>query len=219
MLYSGEQNTNFKIEKLQKSKSDFMKNMIKPALFALLISLAAANAFAQAEYSSFIGDAAERELIQTDSLPDKYFKVVVSGDRAVAVEIFEKKTDRLIQKIVVDCEQRGAESVSVGDFNFDGLKDFSIFESSYAGPNTSSLYYLYDPVKRQFFDSKYEGTSLEFDGKTKLISATNQCCAGRSVVTETYKVVKNKMVLVSEQCYVWDDKKGKQIERPMKRCQ
>jgi hypothetical protein len=164
-------------------------------------------------------ESVERELIQTDSLPDRYFKVVVAGERALAVKIFEKKTDRLIQKIALDCQQRGAESISVGDYNFDGIKDFSIFESSYAGPNTSSLYYLYDPTKKEFFDSKYEGTSLEFNEKTKRISETNQCCAGSSITSATYKVVKNKMVLVSQHCLRWDEKKGELVERPMKQCQ
>lgn len=165
------------------------------------------------------GASGEGELIQSDSLPDKYFKVVIAGDRSVAVKIFEKKTDRLIQKIDLDCQQRGADSVSVGDFNFDGITDFSIFESSYAGANTSSLYYLYDPVKKEFFNSEFEGTSLEFDETKKLITMTNQCCAGSSVITATYRVVKNKMVLVSERCFKWDEKSGKQIQRPIKQCQ
>lgn len=164
------------------------------------------------------GESAEREIIQSDSLPGRYFKVVVLNDRAIAVKIFEKKTDSLLQKIDLDCQQRGAESISVGDYNFDGIPDFSIFESSYAGPNTSSLYYLFDPNTKKFFDSKYEGTSLEFDEKKKLISETNQCCAGSLVTTASYKVVKNKMVLVSEHCYKWDEKKGRLIERPTKQC-
>ena len=164
------------------------------------------------------GDPAEREVIQSDSFPDRYFKVVVANDRAVAVKIFEKKTDRLLQKIDLDCQQRGAESISIGDYNFDGIQDFSIFESSYAGANTSSLYYLYDPTTRNFFDSEYEGTSLEFDEKKKLITMTNQCCAGSSVVKATYKVVKNKMVLVSESCYKFDEKRGELIKRPIKQC-
>ena len=159
------------------------------------------------------------EFIQGDALPDRYFKVAVKGDRAVAVKVFEKKTDRLLQTIDVDTEQRGADGVSVGDFNFDGVQDFSIFESSYAGPNTSSLYYLYDPATKNFFNSEYEGTSLEFDEKKKLITETNQCCAGSSITKAIYKVVKNKMVLVSEQCYKWDEKKGELVKRPIKACQ
>lgn len=164
-------------------------------------------------------NAAKGEFIQAESLPDRYFKVVVSGDRAVAVKVFAKKSDQLLQTIDLDCQQRGADGVSTGDFNFDGIQDFSIFESSYAGPNTSSLYYLYDPLKKQFFNSEFQGTSLEFDAKTKMISETNQCCAGTSIITAKYKVVKNKMVRVSERCFRWDEKKGTQVERPIKQCQ
>ncbi|HSK71352.1 MAG TPA: hypothetical protein VK892_06630, partial [Pyrinomonadaceae bacterium] len=164
-------------------------------------------------------ESIERELIQSASFSDRYFRVVVSNDRAVAVKIFEKKTDRLLQKINLDGQQRGAESISIGDYNFDGFQDFSIFESFYAGANTSSLYFLYDPTTKNFFNSEYEGTSLEFDEKKKLISMTNQCCAGSSVIKATYKVVKNKMVLVRERCYKWDEKKGGLIEKPIKQCQ
>ena len=48
---------------------------------------------------------------------------------------------------------------------------------------------------------------------------TNQCCAGSSVVTATYRVVKNKMILVSENCFRYDEKKGELVKRPMKQCQ
>ncbi len=165
------------------------------------------------------GEAAERELIQSDSLPDRYFKVVVSNNKAVAVKIFEKKTDRLLQKIELNCTLRGADSISVYDYNFDGITDFSIFESYYAGPNTSSLYYLYDSEAKKFVESGISGTSLEFDSKTKRIYETNQCCAGSSITKAIYKLVKNEMVLLKERCYRWDEKKGKHIERPMKQCE
>ena len=159
------------------------------------------------------------EFIQGDALPDRYFKVAVKGDRAVAVKVFEKKTDLLLQTIDVDTQQRGADGVSVGDFNFDGVQDFSIFESSYAGPNTSSLYYLYDPAQKLFADSGWEGTSFEFDEKKKIVSSTNSCCAGTSITTVTYRVVKNKLVIVTETCMQYDKKKGGLVKRPMKACQ
>ena len=161
----------------------------------------------------------EGEFIQGDALTDRYFKVAVKGERATAVKIFEKKTDRLLQTIDVDTQRRGADGVSVGDFNFDGVQDFSLFESSYAGPNTSSLYFLYDPAKKQFVGSGWEGTSLEFDAKTKTVSSTNSCCVGTSVTTATYRVVKNKLVLVSETCMQYDEKKDALVKRPIKACQ
>ncbi|MGS0626020.1 FG-GAP repeat protein, partial [Ralstonia sp. VS2407] len=95
---------------------------------------------------------APHELLQVASLPNGYFKVVLTGNpdalgsQLTAVRLFDKKTNRLVQEVPVDCQSHGLHSVSVGDFNFDGYLDFSVFESSYAGPNTSSLYFLFTPA-------------------------------------------------------------------------
>ncbi len=97
--------------------------------------------------------------------------------------------------------------------------DFSVFESSYAGPNTSRLYFLYDPKSKSYFESGFTGVSLEFDSKTKRIFERNQCCAGTSVTTAEFKVVKNKMVLIKEHCFKWDEKKQELVERKIKDCQ
>jgi hypothetical protein len=162
-----------------------------------------------------------KEIIQPVTLGNKYFKLIISGDgdAVTGVKILEKKTDKLLQKIDLDCQLRGLNNITVGDYNFDGIKDFSVFESSYAGPNTSSLYFLFDAKTNKFFESGFSGVSLEFNNKTKRITERNQCCAGASVTTAEYKVVKNKMVLIKEQCYKWDEKKGKLVERKMKECE
>jgi hypothetical protein len=174
------------------------------------------------------GDSVEwkdRELLQSASLGDKYFKLIVSKAkgyfyaRVTGVKILERKTDRLIQQLELDCQLMGLKNISVGDYNFDGIPDFSVFESSYAGTNTSSLYFLYDKKTNKYFDSGFNGTSLEFDSKTKRIYERNSCCAGTSVITAEYKVVNNKMVLLKEHCYKWDDKKEELVERKMKDCQ
>jgi hypothetical protein len=174
------------------------------------------------------GDSVEwtdREILQPVSLGDKYFKLMVSktnGEfyaKVIGVKILEKKTDRLVQKIDLDCQLRGLDNVNIGDYNFDGITDFSVFEASYAGPNTSRLYFLFDKRTSKYFDSGFSGTSLEFDGKAKRIFESNQCCAGTVVTTAEYKVVNNKMVLVKQHCYKWDDKKQELVERKMKDCQ
>jgi hypothetical protein len=155
-----------------------------------------------------------REIIQPVSLKDKYFKLVISKAKdnfyanVTGVKIFEKKTDKLIQQIDLECQLWGLNNISVGNFNFDGLDDFSVFEQSYAGPNTSSLYFLFNPKTGKYFKSSFEGTSLEFDQKTKRIYEHNQCCAGRSHMNAEYKVVNNKMVLVKKTCLEYDEKIG-----------
>ena len=167
---------------------------------------------------------ASRELLQVASLPNTYFRIVLTGspaylDQVEAVRLFDKKTNRLVQRVPVSCASQGLHSVSVGDFNFDGHPDFSVFESSYAGPNTSSLYFLFDPVTKRYVESGFTGTSLEFDGSTKRVYETNSCCAGSSVQHFTYKIVRNQMVLVAQHCLKWDEKKQALVERKPSECQ
>ncbi|WP_309608627.1 XAC2610-related protein [Flavobacterium sp.] len=163
---------------------------------------------------SEIGDG----IIQKTSIGDRYFRIVADDQTVSEIKIFQKKTDKLIQKLKVDCQFRGVHCISTGDFNFDGITDFSIFESSYAGPNTSSLYFLYNPKTKKYFESGFSGTSLEFDAKRKRIIETNQCCGGSSVTTAEYKVIKNKMILEKERCFKWSEKKQELVERKVSEC-
>ncbi len=150
------------------------------------------------------------ELIQQESLPKSYFKVLVSKQkgneaRVTGIRIYEKKTDRLIQEIKCDCCFRGFNCISTGDFNFDDLEDFSIFEENYTGPNTSSIYYLRNPGYEKYSESGFAGTSLEFDTRAKLVYEHNQCCGGRSLMKAVYKIVENKMVLIEKKCLEYDE--------------
>lgn len=161
----------------------------------------------------------DREIIQSHSTDKHYFKILISkvtGDsyaQVSGVKIFEKKTDRLIQKNDLECQLWGLDNISVSDYNFDGITDFSVFEASYAGPNTSSIYILKLQNADQYFVSDFSGTSLEFDADSKLIFEHNQCCAGRSHMNATYKVVDNKMILVEKKCLEYDDEKEDYIEK------
>jgi hypothetical protein len=160
-----------------------------------------------------------RELIQSHSTDKHYFKLLVSKQAAdldakvTGVKVIEKETDRLIQKIDLNCELRGLDNISLGDFNFDGLTDFAVFEGSYAGPNTSSIYILRVPDSEKYMVSSFSGISLEFDPESKRIFERNQCCAGRSIMTATYKVVDNKMVLIEQECLEYDDEKEDYIKK------
>ncbi|MDN3594319.1 XAC2610-related protein [Zunongwangia endophytica] len=159
-----------------------------------------------------------RELIQSNTTEEHYFKTIITKEkgqlygRISGVKIFEKKSDKLIQTIELDCQLFGIDNVSVGDYNFDGIEDFSVFEASYAGPNTSSIYILRDPNSNQYIKSNFSGTSLEFDNESKLIYEHNQCCAGRSHRNATYKVDDNEMVLIEEECLDYDEKQKDFIE-------
>ncbi|MCE3229056.1 MAG: hypothetical protein K0S32_3607 [Bacteroidetes bacterium] len=161
------------------------------------------------------GEAVEwknREIIQTVCLKDHYFRLIISKKKGEffakvsGVKIMEKKTDKLIQQIDLDCQLWGLANISVDDYNFDGIMDFSLFENSYAGPNTTSLYFLFNPKTNSYFNSGFTGTSLGFDKKTKTISEHNQCCAGKNHMSAEYKVVNNKMVLIKKSCIEFDEK-------------
>jgi hypothetical protein len=167
-------------------------------------------------FSMDAGDGVEwkdRELLQPVSLKDKYFKLIVSKAKddfeakVTGIKIMEKKTDKLIQRIDLDCQLWGLENVTIGDFNFDGITDFSVFERSLAGPNTTSLYFLYDSKTGKFYNSGFEGVSLTFDAETKRIYEHNQCCAGRSHMNAEYKVVNNKMVFIRKTCVEYSEEK------------
>lgn len=160
------------------------------------------------------------DVLQYESTVNHYFSMTVSESSVMRMRIYQKRTDKYIQAIELDqcCQLRGVFQVSVGDFNFDGIEDFAIFESSYAGANTSSLYYLWDNAQQKYIKSNFQGTSLEFDQKRKRIISSNQCCAGSIMTESVYKVINNKMVLESEECYKWDDTQQKHIKRPMKEC-
>lgn len=171
------------------------------------------------EFDSYDRTAFEKlELMQPESTKDNYFKLLISkkeGEdiRVVGVRVYEKQTDRLIQELELDCQFWGLNNISVGDYNFDGVDDFSVFESSYAGPNTSSIYLLKDTKSDMYFISEISGISLEFDSGEKLIYEHNQCCAGRSHMNATYKLVDNKMVLIEQRCLEYDDEKEDFIEK------
>ena len=156
--------------------------------------------------------------MQPYSINKHYFKLLITkkgGEdiRVIGVRIYEKETDRLIQELNMDCQFWGLENISIGDYNFDGIDDFSVFESSYAGPNTSSIYVLKEPNSEKYFISEIYGISLEFDSGAKLIYEHNQCCAGRSHMNATYKLVDNKMELIEQRCLEYDDEKADFIEK------
>jgi len=169
----------------------------------------------------------DKEIIQPVSFKNQYFKLIISKKKGdfdayvSGVKIIQKKTDSLRQQVDLDCQLSGMglNNISLGDYNFDGYLDFSVFEHSYAGPNTSSVYFLYNPRTKRYFKSSFSGVSLEFDTKSKTIFERNQCCGGSTITTAIYRVVKNKMVLIGQHCYIWDEKKQDLVEHKMKDCE
>uniref|UniRef100_UPI00404817C1 FG-GAP repeat protein n=1 Tax=Roseivirga sp. TaxID=1964215 RepID=UPI00404817C1 len=149
------------------------------------------------------------ELLQLESTEDHYFKLLVSKEsgespRVIGVKILEKRTDRLIQELSLNCEYSVLNNLSLGDFNFDGIQDFAVFEASYTGDNASNVYILRKPKSENYFISNYHGTSLDFDYKNKIIYERNSCCMGNQYSTAKYRVENDEMVLISKECYKYD---------------
>lgn len=165
-----------------------------------------------------------QEILQTASTKNYYFKLVTAKrkedyyPRVSGIRIYTKKTDAVYQELNFEGEFRGLNSIQKGDYNFDGIEDFSVFEASYAGPNTTSIYYLFDPKTKKYFESEIAGVSLEFDATTKTITEHNQCCAGSQHTVAKYKLKNNKMVLTEEKCYKWDEKKQDLVEQKIQNC-
>lgn len=152
-----------------------------------------------------------KALLQFGSTPNHYFKTLITKEAGEfyasvsGVQVWQKGTDKLLQEIELECDLFGIDNVSVGDYNFDGIPDFSVFEASYAGPNTSRIYFLRIPNSQAYTLSDFSGISLEFDEETKQIHEHNQCCGGRSHMNATYQVIDNKMVLMNKTCTEYDE--------------
>lgn len=146
---------------------------------------------------------ANREVLQSATTSKHYFSLSVAEETVVAVNVFKKETGQLLQTIVLDCSYVD-ESVRVEDYNFDDHEDFSVFESSYAGGNTSRVYILWNEDRNEYVFSKIFGTSLTFDKTNKVIVERNQCCAGSSFYETVYKLVNDQMVQIEKKCFAYN---------------
>lgn len=164
------------------------------------------------------------ELIQPQFSEGQYFKTVLKQSvddnylRVQGIKVFDKQNQALIQTIDLDCDFRFLDQLDIGDYNFDGISDLSIFEASYVGPNSSYVYVLKNLESDTYEKSQIQGISLEFDPITKTIKERNQCCAGSIVSIATYKLVDSKMKLIKEECFVWNEETEELEERPVKDC-
>lgn len=158
-------------------------------------------------------DEWHKKISDIDSLEHYYLKLVTTKSKDysfadfTSVQVFDKQSHQFIQEIDLDCDYcnwTGVGSIGSGDFNFDGYEDFSLFAGFAAGPNTASLYFVYDPQTKTFYLSEINGVSLEFNDIDQTIFERNQCCAGMYVTETTYKVVDNKMVIIEKHCLELD---------------
>jgi LysM repeat protein len=119
------------------------------------------------------------------------------------IHIYQRPEDvasgSLLQDIGVTVETSTplgeANSLIVGDMNYDGNDDFRIVKNVPAGPNIPYLYYLFDPATRQFvYNAAYGSiTSPEFPGNSQIVSKWRESAAKWGI--DTYTIVTNNPIL------------------------
>ena len=133
-----------------------------------------------------------------------------SGNMKVGtIKVYQRPEDvglgGLLQDIAVTIETstplNDANSLIVGDVNYDGNDDFRIVESLPPGPNIPYLYYIYDPATRNFvYKEEYRKiTSPEFTGNSEIRSQWRESAAKWGV--DTYFVVANFPTLMKRETW------------------
>ncbi|MDR2789619.1 MAG: hypothetical protein LBB59_01355 [Campylobacteraceae bacterium] len=130
------------------------------------------------------------------------------------VLIFEKPSNKLVQRIYGEASQSEEKldlgysmyctgaCISVGDYNFDGAGDFSLFYSYSRVGGDYRIYFLYDPKKKEFVLGEFGGANLAFDEKTKTIAQDDsyEINFGAINIYTVFKIVNNKMEKIKESC-------------------
>ena len=124
----------------------------------------------------------------------------VSGNMKVGtIKVFQRPEDvglgGLSQDITVSIETstpiNDANSLIVGDMNYDGNDDFRILRNVPAGPNLPYVYYFYDPATFKFVYNEAYGkiTSPEFPGNSEIRSQWRESAAKWGI--DTYTIANN----------------------------
>ena len=94
-----------------------------------------------------------------------------------------------------------ANSLIVGDMNYDGNDDFRIVKFLPAGPNIPYLYYIYDPATRNFvYNKAYEIiTSPEFPGNLEIRSKWRESATKSGI--DTYTIANNTPRLIRRETW------------------
>jgi LysM repeat protein len=94
-----------------------------------------------------------------------------------------------------------ANSLIVGDMNYDGNDDFRIVKFLPAGPNIPYVYYIYDPATRNFvYNKAYENiTSPEFLGNSEIRSKWREGAAKWGI--DTYTIANNTPKLTKRETW------------------
>lgn len=150
---------------------------------------------------------------------DYYFKAIIRTNYdlegpyriLIGLEVFSIETENMVQFIPVDSNFNPSMDVGlmiydfeIGDYNFDGIMDFSI-GASIGTKYATKYYFLKNEEMNTFFLSSFNGNRLQFDINKKRIYE-HQKYGMMSTRDIIYKVLNNEMVQISETCKEWDER-------------
>lgn len=157
--------------------------------------------------------------LQSDTFKNAYFRKTCAGESGKIVRIFDKKTKQLMVTVDAGGAECRGDEVDVGDYNFDGYEDFSVFDSNFAGANTTKAYYIYHPKTRHYeYSDQLTDVSLSFNAKTKTVTSTNQCCAGSQYLILHSKWQDKQLKLQRKECLKWNAKKEQLVKAKPNAC-
>lgn len=156
--------------------------------------------------------------LQSAAFKNSYMRKICTEDENKTVRIYDKKTNHL-QHTIQTSGQCHDDEADVNDYNFDGFEDFSVFENSFAGPNTTRAYYLYDPKSATFkYNDQLSDVSLNFDTKNKIVTSTNQCCAGSQILILRSKWQGQTLKPFDKTCLKYDHKRNELVKVGKNQC-
>ncbi len=145
--------------------------------------------------------------------------------KVIAIAVKDAATGALLQMLDIKEPLQYRDEIDGSPFvdaNFDGHEDIILFAESYAGPNTRSDVWLYNPKINRFEYHKAlsEMTNVEVRAEEKTIMSSNSCCFGREYSVDTYTWDKGSLYAVRKEetkaLYVTDADALKGCKEPVR---
>jgi LysM repeat protein len=107
----------------------------------------------------------------------------------------------MVASVVTSTPINDANSLIVGDMNYDGNDDFRIVEFLPAGPNIPYVYYIFNPATKQFeYNEAYKKiTSPEFPGNSQIHSKWRESAVKSGI--DTYTIANNIPTLTQRESW------------------
>ncbi len=119
-------------------------------------------------------------------------------EKITKIELLDKQNK--IFQIINSNDSEWFASVETGDFNFDGYKDFYIYDGCVILDNCHGPVMLYDKSVNNFIREKEfdDLTSVTLYPDKKLLSSTDRAAAGAEFTFRLYKYINSELTLIDE---------------------